>query len=64
MLRHEPYSAESDDVTLESAGLAGQLQAVTDDVGEFLNLGFLVMVSQYHGAAFALEPLESLRRLR
>ena len=37
------------------AGLAGQFQAVADGIGEFLDLGLLVVMRQDNGAAFALE---------
>ena len=37
------------------AGLAGQFQAVADNVGQFLNLGFLIMMRQQNRAALALQ---------
>ena len=52
-LGHEPDAAERDHVALEIARLAGQLQAVADHVGQFLNLGFLVVVRQQNRAALA-----------
>ena len=54
-LGHEPDAAEGDHVALEIAGLAGQLQAVADHVGQFLNLGLLVVVRQQNGLPLLLQ---------
>ena len=53
--RHEPDAAEGDHVAREIARLAGQFQAVADDVGQFLNLRFLVMMRQQNRAALLLQ---------
>ena len=60
--RHEPDAAEGDHVAGELAGLAGEFEAVADHVGQFLNLGFLVMMRQEDGAALAPSIPESRPR--
>ena len=48
---HEPHAAKGDHVAFEITGLARQLQAVADDVGQLLDLGFLVVMRQQDGVA-------------
>ena len=52
---HEPDAAERDHVALELARLARQFQAVADHVGQFLNLGFLVVVRQQNRPALLFQ---------
>src|SRR5207237_6954678 len=53
--RHEPHAAERDDVAFGFARLAGEFEAVAHEVGEFLNLGFLVMVREQDSPALMFE---------
>jgi hypothetical protein len=52
---HEPDAAEGDDFAVEFPGFAGEFEAVADDVGEFLDLGFLVVVGEDDRVALALQ---------
>ena len=45
------HAAECDHVAIELLRLARQLEAVADDVGEFLDLAVLIVVRQDDGAA-------------
>ena len=53
--RHEPHAAERDYVAFALARLASQFEAVADHVGEFLNLGHLVVVRQQNRPALLLK---------
>jgi len=48
---HEPHAAKGDRVAREIPGLARQLQAVTHDIGQLLNLGRLVVVGEHNRLA-------------
>jgi hypothetical protein len=64
-LRHEVHAAEADHVGLRPRRRLRQLERVTDEVREVLDLGLLVVVREDHGVALGLEPpdlgLELLR---
>ena len=54
-LRHEPDTAECNDVSLILQGLPRQFQTVAHNIGNLLDLRLLVVVSQQDGAALALK---------
>jgi hypothetical protein len=54
-LRHEPNTAERNDIAFGFTGFACQLETVADHVRKFLDLGVLVVVRQQNGTAVALE---------
>ena len=53
--RHEPDAAERDDVAIGLARFAGEFEAIANDVGQFLNLGVLIVVSEQDSTAVAFE---------
>ena len=62
-LSHEPDAAECDDIAFQIPGLPRKLQAVTDDIGDFLNLRFLVMMRQDDRPGGPVSGPESHRQL-
>jgi len=44
--RHKPDAAHGDDIALGFAGFTRQFEAISHDIGKFLNLGFLIVVRQ------------------
>jgi hypothetical protein len=54
-LGHKPDAAECDHIAVEILRPARKLQAIAHRIGEFLNLGFLVVMRQDDGLAVALE---------
>ena len=56
------HAAEHDDVGLGVPGGLGQLQGVTDEVGEILDLGLLVVVGQDDGVALLAQPLDRVEQ--
>ncbi len=53
-------AAEDDGPGLHPGGGAGELEAVAGEVGEFLDVTFLVVVGEDRGVLFALELLDFL----
>ncbi len=53
--RHEPDAAKRDHIARELARLAGQFQAVADDVGQFLDFRFLIMMRQQNRTALLFQ---------
>ncbi len=53
--RHEPHTAERDDVAAKLPCFAGQLQAVAHAIGQLLNFALLIMMRQQNGFALPLE---------
>ena len=54
-------SKANPDPTVGLAGLAGQFETIPDHVRQFLNLRFLIMVSEENRAAITLEFEDFLR---
>ena len=54
-LGHEVDAAEGDHVGFHLLGGLRELERVADEIGEVLDLGFLVVVGQDHGVALALD---------
>ncbi len=59
-LGHEVDATERDHVAVGALGGLRQGQRVADDVGEILNLGFLVVVSQQESAALPFQIEDGL----
>ena len=57
-LGHEADAAKSDDVGVGRRGLARQIEAVADEVGEVLDFRLLVIMGEDDGVALALQPLD------
>jgi hypothetical protein len=51
-------AAEADDVRRRLGRLLAELERVTHEVGEILDLRLLVVVGQEHGVALLLEPAD------
>ena len=51
-------AAEHDHVCIGAGGLARQLQGVTNEIGDVLNLRLLVVVRQDHGIAVLAKPVD------
>jgi hypothetical protein len=54
------HAAEHDHLGVRLLGGLGELQRVTDMIGEILDLSILVVVSKDHGLALMLEALDLL----
>ncbi len=54
-LGHEPDPAERDDIGIGRGGLARQIEAVADEIGEVLYLRLLVIMGEDDRVAFLLE---------
>ena len=55
-LGHEVNAAERDHIGLGPGGGLRELERITDEIGEVLDLGLLVVVRQDHRVALLLEP--------
>ncbi len=56
--RHEADAAERDDIRVRLRRLARQLQRIPDEIGQVLNLGRLVVMSQDDGVALLAQPVD------
>ena len=69
-LGHEAHAAEGDDVGVGRRGLARQIEAVADEIGEVLDLRLLVIMGEDDRVALLLQPrdlgeqVEALQALR
>ena len=57
-LGHEADAAEGDHLGVGRGGLARQIEAVADEIGEVLDFGLLVIMGEDHRVALALQPLD------
>ena len=57
-LGHEAHAAEGDHIGIGRGRLARQIEAVADEIGEVLDLGFLVVMGEDDGVALALQPID------
>ena len=54
-------AAEDDDVRVGGGGLLRQPERITDEVGDVLHLGALVVVRQDHGVPLVPQPLDPVQ---
>jgi hypothetical protein len=60
---HEVHAREDDQIRLAALGLARELEAVAHEVGDVLDVRFLVIMGQDHGVLGFFEPVDLVEKV-